>query len=80
MIFPGENMRERTYLKDAFAILSIILIGLGIALTIIRRARSWELGIILLILGAVIFYIRYFSEMAKDESRIKIIDADYKRK
>ncbi len=67
-------------LKDALAILSIILIGAGIGLIVIRRARSWEFGIILLILGAIIFYIRYFSTIMKDEPKIKIIDADYKIK
>ncbi len=73
-------MNDRKQLKDALAILSIILIGFGIALVVIRRARSLEFGIILLILGAIIFYIRYFSEMLKDEPRIRIIDAEYKRK
>ncbi|HEY9207072.1 MAG TPA: hypothetical protein VIO58_14255 [Candidatus Methanoperedens sp.] len=67
-------------LKDALAILSIILIGTGIGLMVIRRARSWELGIVLLILGAIMFYIRYFSNIMKDETKIKIIDADYKIK
>ena len=67
-------------LKDALAILSIILIGTGIGLMVIRRARSWELGIVLLILGAIMFYIRYFSNIMKDEPKIKIIDADYKIK
>ncbi len=67
-------------LKDALAILSIILIGTGIGLIVIRRARSWELGIILLILGSIMFYIRYFSNIMKDEPKIKIIDADYKIK
>ncbi|VVB96604.1 Uncharacterised protein [uncultured archaeon] len=67
-------------LKDALAILSIILIGTGIGLIVIKRARSWEFGIILLILGAIIFYIRYFSTIMKDEPKIKIIDADYKIK
>lgn len=67
-------------LKDALAILSIVLIGTGIGLIVIKRARSWEFGIILLILGAIIFYIRYFSKIMKDEPKIKIIDADYKVK
>ncbi|NJD76523.1 MAG: hypothetical protein FIB08_05425 [Candidatus Methanoperedens sp.] len=67
-------------LKDALAILSIILIGGGIGLIVIRRARSWEFGIILLALGAIIFYIRYFTNIMKDEPKIKIIDADYKIK
>jgi len=67
-------------LKDALAILSIILIGAGIGLIVIKRARSWEFGIILLILGAIIFYVRYFSTIMKDEPKIKIIDADYKIK
>ncbi len=67
-------------LKDALAILSIILTGAGVALIVIRRARSWEFGIILLILGAILFYIRYFSEILKDESNIRIIDVEYKRK
>lgn len=73
-------MSDRKQLKDALAVLSIILIGLGIALTVIRRARSWEFGIILLILGAIVFYIRYFSETMKNEPKIKIIEAYYKRK
>lgn len=73
-------MNDRKQLKDALAILSIILIGAGIALIVIRRARSWEFGIILLILGAIIFYIRYFSEFLKDDSKIRIIDVEYKRK
>ncbi len=73
-------MSDRKQLKDALAILSIILIGAGIALIVIRRARSWEFGIILLILGAIIFYIRYFSEFLKDDSNIRIIDVEYKRK
>jgi hypothetical protein len=73
-------MSNRKQLKDALAILSIILIGAGIALIAIRRARSWEFGIILLILGAIIFYIRYFSEFLKDDSNIRIIDVEYKRK
>lgn len=73
-------MSERKQLKDALAILSIILIGAGIALIVIRRARSWEFGIILLILGAIIFYIRYFSEFLKDDSNIRIIDVEYKQK
>jgi len=73
-------MNDRKQLKDALAILSIILIGAGIALIVIRRARSWEFGIILLILGAIIFYIRYFSEFLKDDSNIRIIDVEYKRK
>jgi len=73
-------MSHRKQLKDALAILSIILIGAGIALIVIRRARSWEFGIILLILGAIIFYIRYFSEFLKDDSNIRIIDVEYKRK
>ena len=67
-------------LKDALAILSIILIGPGLGLIVIKRARSWEFGIILLILGAIIFYIRYFSTIMKDEPKIKIIDEDYKIK
>ena len=73
-------MNDRKQLKDALAILSIILIGAGIALIVIRRARSWEFGIILLILGAIIFYIRYFSAFLKDDSNIRIIDVEYKRK
>ena len=73
-------MSDRKILKDALAILSIILIGAGIALIIIRRARSWEFGIILSILGAIIFYIRYFSKVLKDDSNIRIIDVEYKRK
>ena len=73
-------MRDTEQLKDALAILSIILIGAGIALIVIRRARSWEFGIILLILGVIIFYIRYFSEFLKDDSNIRIIDVEYKRK
>ena len=73
-------MSNRKQLKDALAILSVILIGAGIALIVIRRARSWEFGIILLILGAIIFYIRYFSEFLKDDSNIRIIDVEYKRK
>jgi len=73
-------MSDRKQLKDALAILSIILIGAGIALIVIRRARSWEFGIILLILGAIIFYIRYFSEFLKDDSNIRIIDVEYKLK
>ncbi len=73
-------MIDRKQLKDALAILSIILIGVGIALIVIRRARSLEFGIILLILGAIIFYIRYFSEFLKDDSNIRIIDVEYKRK
>lgn len=73
-------MSDRKQLKDALAILSIILIGAGIALIAIRRARSWEFGIILLILGAIIFYIRYFSEFLKDDSNIRIIDVEYKLK
>ena len=73
-------MSNRKRLKDALAILSIILIGAGIALIVIRRARSWQFGIILLILGAIIFYIRYFSEFLKDDSNIRIIDVEYKRK
>ena len=66
--------------KDAIAILSIILIGAGVALIVIRRARSWEFGIILLVLGAIMFYIRYFSSTLKDGPDIRIIDAKYKRK
>ena len=73
-------MSDRRQLRDALAILSIILIGFGIALTVIRRARSWEFGIILLILGVIIFYIRYFSDMMKDEPKVKIIEAEYKIK
>ena len=73
-------MSNRKQLKDALAILSIILIGAGIALIVIRRARSWEFGIILLILGAIIFYIRYFSKFLKDDSNIRIIDVEYERK
>lgn len=73
-------MSDRKQLKDALAILSIILIGAGIALIAIRRARSWEFGIILLSLGAIIFYIRYFSEFLKDDSNIRIIDVEYKLK
>ena len=73
-------MSDRKQLKDAMAILSIILIGAGIALIALRRARSWELGIVLLILGAIIFYIRYLSKFLKDNSNIRIIDVEYKRK
>ena len=73
-------MSDRKQSKDALAILSIILIGAGIALIVIRRARSWEFGIILLILGVIIFYIRYFSEFLKDDSNIRIIDVEYKLK
>ncbi len=73
-------MIDRKQLKDALAILSIILIGAGIALIVIRRARSWEFGIILLILGIIIFYIRYFSKFLKDDSKIRIIDVEYERK
>lgn len=73
-------MSDRKQLKNALAILSIILTGAGIALIVIRRARSWEFGIILLILGAIIFYIRYFSEFLKYDSNIRIIDVEYKRK
>jgi len=73
-------MSDRKQLKDAMAILSIILIGAGIALIALRRARSWELGIVLLILGAIIFYIRYLSKFLKDYSNIRIIDVEYKRK
>jgi len=73
-------MSGRKQLKDAIAILSIILIGSGIALIVIRRARSWEFGIILLLLGAVLFYIRYFSKILEDESKFRIIDAEYERK
>ncbi len=80
MLFSGKIMSDRKQLKDVLAILSIILIGAGIALIVIRRARSWEFGIILLILGAIIFYIRYFSEFLKDDSNIRIIDVEYKRK
>ncbi len=71
-------MINRKQLKDALAVLSIILIGAGIALIVIRRARSWEFGIILLILGVIIFYIRYFSKFLKDDSNIRIIDVEYK--
>ena len=73
-------MSDRKQLKNALALLSIILIGAGIALIIIRRARSWEFGIILLFLGVIIFYIRYFSKFLKDDSNIRIIDVEYKRK
>lgn len=73
-------MSDRKQLKDALAILSIILIGAGIALIVIRRARSWEFGMILLILGAIIFYIRYFSEFLRDDPNIRIIDVEYKLK
>ncbi len=73
-------MRDRKQIRDAVAILSIILIGSGIAFIVIRRARSWELGIILFVLGAVLFYIRYFSKILEDDSNIRIIDAEYERK
>ncbi len=73
-------MGSRAKIRDATAILSMILIGSGIALIAIRRAHSWEFGIMLLLLGAILFYIRYFSKMLDDESNIRIIDAEYERK
>lgn len=73
-------MTRRKQLRDAIAVLSIILIGSGIALIVIRRARSLEFGMILLLLGAISFYIRYFSKILEDESNIRIIDAEYERK
>lgn len=73
-------MSRRKKLRDAIAIVSIILMGSGTALIFIRRARSWEFGIILLLLGAILFYIRYFSKILDTESNIKIIDAEYERK
>ncbi len=73
-------MSGRKQIRDAIAILSIILMGSGIALIVIRRARSWEFGIILLLLGAILFYIRYFTKILEDDSKIRIIDAEYERK
>jgi hypothetical protein len=73
-------MSGRKQLRDAIAILSIILIGAGIALIAVRRARSWDFGIILLLLGAILFYIRYFSKILEDRSNIRIIDVEYERK
>jgi len=73
-------MSGRKKIRDAVAILSIIFTGSGIALILIRRARSWEFGIILLLLGAILFYIRYFTRILEDDSKIRIIDAEYERK
>lgn len=73
-------MSSRKQIRDAIAILSIILTGSGIALIMIRRARSWQFGIILLLLGAILFYIRYFTRILEDYSNIRIIDAEYERK
>ncbi len=73
-------MSGRKKIRDAVAILSIIFTGSGIALILIRRARSWEFGIILLLLGAILFYIRYFTRILEDDSKFRIIDAEYERK
>ncbi len=73
-------MGDRKRIRDAIAILSIILTGSGVALIVMRRARSWQFGIILLLLGVILFYIRYFTKILEDDSRIRIIDAEYERK
>jgi uncharacterized membrane protein len=73
-------MSSRKQLRDAIAVLSIILIGSGIALIVVRRARSFEFGLILLLLGVISFYIRYFSKILEDKQNIRIIDAEYERK
>lgn len=73
-------MRSRKKIRDAIALLSIVLTGSGIALILIKRARSWEFGIILLLLGVILFYIRYFTGIVEDDSKIRIIDAEYERK
>lgn len=72
---------DKKYLADALAILSIFSIGVGIAFTLLRRAREWEAGILLLIFGIIVLYIRFFSDWSKkkfgdDYDEIKIVEDD----
>lgn len=64
---------ENKHLKDALSILVIILMGLGFALTFLKRARSWEFGILALVAGIILFYIRYYSDWMK-EREIKMVE------
>lgn len=59
-------------MKDALSIIAITFLGVGIALTVLRQARAWEFGILLLIIGSVIFYVRYYSEMLKEKEEQEI--------
>lgn len=62
----GEEGGNKTRLRDALSILSIVFLIFGIGLTFVRRARTWEIGIPLMVIGIIIFYFRYFSDWSNE--------------
>lgn len=52
--------------EDFITILAIILLGPGIAFLFTRRGGFWELGVLMTLVGAVLFYLRYFSQWVKE--------------
>ncbi len=53
-------------LGDAVAIFSILSIGIGLGSMFIRRGRLIEISLVFLILGVILFYLRYFSDWGKE--------------
>jgi len=64
IIVNKRQSRER--LGDYFAVASIISIALGAASIFIRRGRLLEIGIPFLIIGIIMFWIRYFSDWGNE--------------
>lgn len=62
----NEEGGERVRLRDTLSILSIVFLIFGIGLTFVRRARTWEIGLPLIVIGIIIFYFRYFSDWSKE--------------
>lgn len=57
--------KSKKGIGDITAISSILLLGLGVTMIITRKARFWEFGVPLFILGILMFWLRYLSEWGK---------------
>ena len=63
----SENRKQgRELIGDIVTIISGLMIAFGIGFSIIRRARLLELGLPLLVVGCIIFYIRHFTNSARE--------------
>lgn len=54
-----------SHLGDLITIAAILLIGLGIGLTFVRRGRMIEFTLPLVIAGIIIFWLRYYSDWGR---------------
>ncbi len=72
------SSRGKNYSKhaDTITAVSIISLVLGIAFFFARKGRFWEMGIPLFLIGAFLFYLRFFSEWGEEVFQIPQIDIE----